>query len=54
MERRAEAVTACGGGTTLRMSADGKTAGGWELGPTEKRVYDVATGRQLMRFPGKK
>ena len=41
------------GGSTLRLSADGKTAA-VVTGDETVTIYDVASGKELMKFPGKK
>jgi hypothetical protein len=46
-------TTPAAGGSTLKMSADGKTAAVVGADGTIT-IYDVATGKEQMRFPGKK
>ena len=41
------------GSSTLRLSADGKTAA-VVSGDGTVTIYDVATGKEIMKFPGKK
>ena len=46
-------ATSVGGGSMLRLSADGKTAA-VVGGDGTVTIFDVASGKELMKFPGKK
>lgn len=41
------------GASSLKLAADGKTAA-VVAGDGTVTIYDVATGKELMKFPGKK